>query len=232
MEWVTPEAVGGGYDGEFDVAVPDSRMKHMASKNRPRRAAETPSPLPPSTGSTMRDAAGSWLTGPYQAPGAFEYRGEDLGLPEAGPGSIAGGWLRVLALLIDWFLAMAIAFLFVGPKEEVVVNGHVFSAFEVTAQAMAIPQFIIWFVVGLVAVALFGFTPGQFVAGTRVARVDLGPERGAAEAAGTEPRAAVGVIRSLVRQLLIPFVVPALINDYNGRAMHDRATGTAVLRTR
>ncbi|WP_024332826.1 RDD family protein [Gordonia hirsuta] len=180
----------------------------------------------------MREAAGSWLTGPYQSPDNIEYRGEDLGLPETGPGSIAGGWLRVLALLIDWFLAMAIAFLITGPREEIVVNGHVFSAFEVTAQAMAIPQFIIWFVVGVFAVALFGFTPGQFIAGTRVARVDYGPERGAAEAAGTAPRAAVGIVRAFFRQLLIPFVVPALINDYNGRAMHDRATGTAIVRTR
>ncbi|MFT3881777.1 MAG: hypothetical protein QM703_19225 [Gemmatales bacterium] len=90
----------------------------------------------------------------------------------------------------------------------------------------------VWFAIGLVAVSLFGFTPGQWAVGTRVARVDLGAQRGAAEAAGTEPRAAVGPVRALVRQLLIPFPVPALINDYNGRAMHDRATGTAILRTR
>ena len=38
--------------------------------------------------------------------------------------------------------------------------------------------------------------------------------------------------RARVRQLLIPLVVPGLINDYKGRAMHDRATGTAVVRSR
>ena len=32
--------------------------------------------------------------------------------------------------------------------------------------------------------------------------------------------------------VLIVFIVPALMNDYNGRALHDRATGTAMIRTR
>lgn len=204
----------------------------MASKDRSRPASREGSPKPASPGPTMREAAGSWLTGPYQAPGAVEYRGEDLGLPENGPGSLAGGWLRVLALLLDWVIAAGIAFLIVGPQSAYEVNGHVFSAFEMTVREMAWPQFIIWFVVGVATVLFFGFTPGQFIAGTRVARVDFGPERGAAEAAGTEPRAAVGVVRALGRQVLIPFVVPALINDYNGRAMHDRATGTAIVRSR
>ena len=45
-------------------------------------------------------------------------------------------------------------------------------------------------------------------------------------------RAAVGVVRALVRQLLIVVVVPALINDNNGRALHDRVTRTAVVRSR
>ncbi|MFT3661927.1 MAG: RDD family protein [Gordonia sp. (in: high G+C Gram-positive bacteria)] len=182
----------------------------------------------------MRDAAGSWLTGPYIAHDDVEYRGADLGLPKDGPGAIAGGWLRVVALLVDWLIAAGIAFLVVGPRDRYVdpATGHVFSAFEVTVQAMSWWQFGTWFVVGVLAVALFGFTPGQFVAGTRVVRADLGPERGAAEAAGDEPRAAVGPLRALFRQVLIPFVVPALINDYNGRAMHDRVTGTAVVRSR
>ena len=42
----------------------------------------------------------------------------------------------------------------------------------------------------------------------------------------------MGPIRALARQVLIVFIVPALMNDYNGRALHDRATGTAMIRTR
>ncbi len=202
----------------------------MASKDSSRRAKKT---APSSSSSTMRDAAGSWLTGLYIAAEDVEYRGADLGLPKDGPGSIAGGWVRVVALLVDWLIAAGVAFAIVGPRQEIVNDdGHVFSAFEVTVQAMAWWQFGIWFVLGILTVAFFGFTPGQYIAGTRVARADLGAERGAAEAAGTQPRAAVGIVRAFFRQLLIPFVVPALINDYNGRAMHDRVTGTAVVRAR
>lgn len=180
----------------------------------------------------MRDAAGSWLTGPYQAPGDVDYRGADLGLPETGLGSIAGGWLRVLALFIDWILAAGIALLIVGPRAATDINGLHFTALEMTTRAIAWPQFAVWFVVGFATIVFFGFTPGQFIVGTRVARVDLGRERVAAEMAGTQPRAAVGIVGALVRQVLIPFVVPALINDYNGRAMHDRLSRTAIVRSR
>jgi hypothetical protein len=40
------------------------------------------------------------------------------------------------------------------------------------------------------------------------------------------------VLRALARQLLIVFLVPPLINDTDGRGLHDRATGTALVRTR
>ena len=66
----------------------------------------------------------------------------------------------------------------------------------------------------------------------RVARVDYGVERNTAEATGEQSPAAVGIVRAFFRQLLMIFLVPALINDYNGRALHDRATGTALVRTR
>ena len=169
-----------------------------------------------SVAATLREAAGTWLTGPYRGGEDSDYRGQDLGLPESGPASIAGGWVRVLGLLVDWLLAYGITLLFV----------------PLSSGWLGLAVLGTWFVIGLVAVSLFGFTPGQFVVGTRVARVDLGAERNASEADGSQPRAAVGPVRAFGRQLLIPFLVPALINDYNGRAMHDRATGTAILRTR
>lgn len=159
---------------------------------------------------------GSWMSG-TQIPGGEnnDYPGEDLGVPDRGAGSLASGWQRVLGLLVDWLISYGIAFLIVG-----------------WGSSTGTTVLIVWFVIGVIAVSLFGFTPGQYITGMRVARVDFGPERGAAEAAGEVPRAAVGPVRALVRQALISFVVPALINDYNGRAMHDRATGTALVRTR
>ena len=45
------------------------------------------------------------------AAGADEpaYRGERLGLPPTGPGSMAGIWHRVLALAIDWLVCLIVA---------------------------------------------------------------------------------------------------------------------------
>ena len=176
----------------------------------------------------MARATGTWLSGP-QFPGADDndYNGQDLGLPADGPGSLVGGWGRVLGLLIDWLIAGGVAVAIMGVKPA----NHMASSLEMTMRSAATPQLIIWCVIGVLAVAIFGFTPGQFFVGTRVARVDLGPERTAAEIEGREPRAAVGIVRALGRQVILLFVVPALINDYNGRAMHDRATGTAIVRT-
>jgi hypothetical protein len=49
-----------------------------------------------------------------------------------------------------------------------------------------------------------------------VARVDVGGAR-------------VGLWRAAVRTLLTAFVLPAALVDQDGRGMHDRATGTAVI---
>lgn len=60
--------------------------------------------------STTRQALGGWLEGP-QVPGGDpgRYRGERLGLPESGPGSLAGQGRRIGALAVDWGIAYLIA---------------------------------------------------------------------------------------------------------------------------
>ncbi|WP_439029254.1 RDD family protein [Gordonia terrae] len=167
----------------------------------------------------MGRVTGSWLSGPQIGPAdgvENDHRGQDLGLPASGPGSLATGWPRVAGLLVDWLIAGGLAMLFVG----------------FGSPHLGTTQLGIWFVIGIFAVTLFGFTPGQLVIGMRVARVDFGADRNTAEATGEESPAAVGIVRAFFRQLLMVFLVPALINDYNGRALHDRATGTALVRTR
>jgi uncharacterized RDD family membrane protein YckC len=42
----------------------------------------------------------------------FEYRGQRLGLPLTGLGSVAGLWRRTLALTVDWFIALFVVRLF------------------------------------------------------------------------------------------------------------------------
>ena len=61
-----------------------------------------------------RKDIGSWLTGP-DTSGISKYPGERLGLPEAGPGSIARAGRRIVAIVIDWGIALLISnFAFAG----------------------------------------------------------------------------------------------------------------------
>ncbi|WP_063059818.1 RDD family protein [Nocardia sienata] len=151
----------------------------------------------------MARITGSWLSGPPVAPGAGsgdDYAGARLGLPREGAGSLPGMFRRVVAMLVDWFIAVGISALIARGMPASSVN------------------LILWFVIGVAAVTLFGFTPGQYFLRIRVIRVDA--------------QAPVGFLRALGRQALLVFVIPALFTDEDGRGMHDRATGTAVVRSR
>ncbi|TDL32140.1 RDD family protein [Arthrobacter nitrophenolicus] len=55
-----------------------------------------------------RKDIGSWLSGP-DTSGISRYPGERLGLPESGPGSIARAGRRILAIMIDWAIALLIS---------------------------------------------------------------------------------------------------------------------------
>jgi len=155
----------------------------------------------------MGRITGSWLSGPQSAlhDGVDDgtYRGEQLGLPESGPGALASSWHRCVGLLVDWLMCGGISLLFVQ---------------DLQSSSLSTIVLLVWFVVGAVSLSAFGFTPGQFITGLRVARVDGGQR--------------AGLLRALGRQILIVFLVPPLINDADGRGLHDRATGTALVRTR
>ncbi|GAB16645.1 hypothetical protein GOEFS_009_00120 [Gordonia effusa NBRC 100432] len=169
----------------------------------------------------MGRTIGSWLSGTQIGNNPNnEFPGQDLGLSRNGAGSLASGWTRCWGLLVDWLMAYGIALIFV--RED---------TFAETIRHAGTPQLAVWFVVGVFTITLFGFTPGQFVAGLRVVRVDYGPDLTMSIASG-EKAVAVGFVRALARQALIVAIVPALLNDYNGRALHDRATGTAVVKSR
>ncbi len=131
------------------------------------------------------------------------YPGEKLGLPENGPGSLARMGRRLGALTIDWLIALGLAALAMR-----------FGLFPQAALATA--EMVIWFVLGVVSLRLFGFTPGQLALGLRVVTVD--------------GRGLVGTGRAVVRGLLVGTVVPALFTDWDGRGLQDRLTATAVVR--
>jgi uncharacterized RDD family membrane protein YckC len=108
-----------------------------------------------------------------------------------------------MALLADWLLAYGLAAL-----------AMTFGL--ISPRLLSSAVLVIWLVLGMLAVRLFEFTPGQFALGLRVASVD--------------ERLHVGLGRAAVRGVLIALVIPALFVDVDGRGVQDRLTGTAVVR--
>ncbi|MET0197803.1 MAG: RDD family protein, partial [Rhodococcus fascians] len=110
----------------------------------------------------MARMTGSWLSGPNAAmpdDGTEQnFPGERLGLPQDGPGAVAGLGRRTLALLVDWFMSMGISALIIS------VTG--------IGQSMSTITLLVWFVLGVASVSIFSFTPGQLIVGIQVARVD------------------------------------------------------------
>jgi hypothetical protein len=153
----------------------------------------------------MARAFSSWLSG----PGATEpdrptgYPGQELGLPEAGAGSLAPIGRRLLALVVDWLVAYGLAGL-----------GMPFGI--VTPAVLPTAVLLVWFALGTAAVRLFGFTPGQYAL-----RLTVVP---------TDRRRHVGTGRAAARAALIALVLPALFLDADGRGLQDRLTFTAVVR--
>ncbi|MER5465258.1 MULTISPECIES: RDD family protein [unclassified Streptomyces] len=143
-----------------------------------------------------RQAIGSWLSGPRAAAedmGAdFGHRGERLGLPEAGPGSIAPLGRRFGAVFVDWGLCLLIAY-------GLLANGD--------RQAVGNWALSIFLVLSVLTVGSVGFTPGKRIFGLRVV----------AEGGGR-----LGIVRVLLRSLLLCVAIPALIWDRDGRGLHDR----------
>jgi uncharacterized RDD family membrane protein YckC len=151
----------------------------------------------------------SWLSGPEPADAGQPsgYPGQRLGLPPRGSRSLARMGRRAAALLLDWLVAYGLAALGV-------------TAGLYTTAALSTAVMAVWLVVGVVAVRLFGFTPGQFALGLAVVRLDH-RDGGVYH---------VGVGRAAARGLLIALVIPPLFTDADGRGLHDRITGTAVIR--
>lgn len=83
------------------------------------------------------------------------YPGERLGLPAAGPGSMGGLGQRVLGLIVDWSIAVAIAWWFFD-----------YHPLAVTAAFILLTS---------VTISLLGGSIGHIVAGLRLNTVDRRP---------------------------------------------------------
>lgn len=179
-----------------------------------------------------REDLGSWLEGTPGEPSPS--RGSGLGLPPRGPGSLATLGRRVLALMVDWLLSLAVASqLF--PDASAPAPGLLAADPTATLAIFALSTTLL--------VATLGTSVGHRLLGLRVLRVrDLpapatspGPASGSAPDAVTGPPgpAAVrppGLVAALVRTVLLCLVIPPVVWDREGRGMHDAAAGTVLVR--
>ncbi|MEE1942526.1 RDD family protein [Streptomyces sp. TRM 70361] len=151
-----------------------------------------------------RQAIGSWLSGPRAAAeqmGAdFGYRGERLGLPEEGPGSVAPLGRRLAAILFDWGLCLLIAY-------GLITGGDLGAAGN-----WALAVFVL---LGVLTVGTVGSTPGKRLLGLRVIAVN---------------GARLSFPRAVFRTVLLALAVPALVWDRDTRGLHDRLSGAVQVR--
>ncbi|MFT4122322.1 MAG: RDD family protein [Microbacteriaceae bacterium] len=132
---------------------------------------------------------------------ASGYPGERLGLPASGPRSIGRLGRRILALAVDWAVAELLCLLLTRPEHWYDRDSFV------TTGIFALLQ--------VVFIATAAGSIGQLITGLRVVPLQ---------------RRWVGVLRPLVRTLLLCLVIPALIWDADQRGLHDRLAGTVLVR--
>jgi uncharacterized RDD family membrane protein YckC len=134
------------------------------------------------------------------------YRGQRLGLPADGPGSIAAIPPRIVAFIVDCLAAGLVAGLFVA------IFGHHTGTAALPRNWSFIP-FALDYIGGML---LAGRTLGMYLTGVRVVRVPN--------------NVAVDPWRAFLRTVLLVLIVPAVITDRDRRGLHDRVAGTAVVR--
>ena len=140
-----------------------------------------------------------------QIPPENAYRGERLGLPASGAGSVATFGRRLIALAIDLATAALISYAFFPSFDEAVDLRF----------ANPLASNLIFLIIQIVFIPTIGGSPGQRLLGMRLTRVGGGW---------------TGVWRPVVRTVLLALVIPALIWDADGRGLHDKAAGTVLVR--
>jgi uncharacterized RDD family membrane protein YckC len=127
-----------------------------------------------------------------------EYAGQRLGLPREGPGSVAGWGRRVLALIMDIVASGLVAQL---------IARTVSWDSKLEAQ---LPTLVFFLEVALFT-ALLGGSFAQLALRIGVVRLD-----------GRR----MGLLRPLLRTLLICLIIPPLIFNRDNRGLHDLAVNT------
>lgn len=160
----------------------------------------------------------SWLEGQPAGSDPAAGRGRRLGLSAEGSGSLARLGRRVGALLVDWFACLAISgALFAGTNDGfLLTRGNSWATLGIFALE------------NVLLVGSIGNTLGHRLLGLRVRRVF--PTDSPAASDRVWATAAPGFLSALVRTALLCLVIPAVVWDADGRGLHDRVAGTAIVR--
>lgn len=151
----------------------------------------------------------------------FIYRGNRLGLPESGAGSVPGVMRRLVGLALDWSLATmlvmgAISLGLIGQELAVA------AASGGDEEALALTNFttlstlVVYAAMNILLLTLFGTTVGRRLVGVGIT--------------ATGERGWPWVASMTVRTFLLCLVIPAVIYDRDTRGLHDRAAGTIATR--
>jgi len=127
-----------------------------------------------------------------------------LGLPDNGPGSLAGLGRRIAAFSLDYFASMTVAHLL---DRNIDPLGN---SFRILTLEVMFAQMVL-------LTSLTGSSFGQRLLGMQVTKLDL---------------SRVDALRVIARTALIFLVIPAVVWDRDTRGLHDRLLGTVVVRTR
>lgn len=142
----------------------------------------------------------------------FRYRGNRLGLPESGTGSVPGVGRRLVGLALDWVLALLIAWGAYGAG----LIGAGLSVPEAASTLVGNTALVVFAAMNILLLTLFGTTVGRRIAGVGIT--------------ATGERSWPWFVSMTVRTLLLCLVIPAVIYDRDTRGLHDRAAGTVATR--
>ena len=152
---------------------------------------------------------GTWLSGlgaaGVQARPEVHWRGRRLGLPADGPGALAGTGSRLVAFVLDLGAGALIG----GLVNAIVVDPTPGQRVLAVNGAFALQV--------LVLTALTGQSLGMRLIGLRVERL-------------ADRHGVPGFLPAAIRTALLVLLLPALIFDRDGRGLHDKVAGTAVVR--
>ena len=135
------------------------------------------------------------------SPERQEYAGQRLGLPEDGPGSVAGWGKRLVALFVDWFASL-------------LVTQALAASFAMSLDTERALPLLVFLLQVTLFTATVGGSFGQVVLRIAVVRLDRRP---------------LSLLSALVRTFLICLVIPPVVFNRDSRGLHDLAVGTVAV---